>query len=78
MRTLFKYILGFVLFLLPFAANAIPDRPIPQKLVNDLADVFSFKQEIELEKTLSDFEKRTTNQIAVVTVNDLEKYEASD
>lgn len=78
MRTLFKYILGFVLFLLPFAANAIPDRPIPQKLVNDLADVFSFKQEIELEEKLSDFDKRTSNQIAVVTVNDLEGYEASD
>ena len=57
------------------AAAALPDRPNPPRLVNDLAGVLGNTQ--ALEDTLEAFAMRTSNQIAVVTVNDLEGYEPS-
>ncbi|MBO6082737.1 MAG: TPM domain-containing protein, partial [Bacteroidales bacterium] len=51
---------------------AIPARPSPQRLVNDLAEVFSAAQVRHLEAMLVAFDDSTSNQIAVVTVKDLE------
>lgn len=59
-------------------ANAIPIRPEPQRLVNDQASIFTPDQKEELERMLVAFDDSTSNQIAVVTVLDLEGYAASE
>lgn len=74
-----RYILAFAAAVLCcIAAYAIPSRPSPARLVNDLAGLFTDQQETELERMLVAFDDSTSNQIAVVTVNDLEGYEASE
>ena len=74
-----RYILAFAAAVLCcIAASAIPSRPSPARLVNDLAGLFTDQQETELERMLVAFDDSTSNQIAVVTVNDLEGYEASE
>ena len=57
---------------------AIPSRPDPQRLVNDLAQVFTSDQVSRLENTLVAFDDSTSNQIVVVTVKDLEGYDPSE
>ena len=57
---------------------AIPSRPDPQRLVNDLAQVFTSDQVSRLENTLVAFDDSTSNQIVVVTVKDLEGYAPSE
>lgn len=59
-------------------AFSIPSRPNPARLVNDLAGLFDASQEDRLERMLVDFDDSTSNQIAVVTVTDLEGYQASE
>lgn len=59
-------------------AHAIPDRPSPPQLVNDFAGILSRAQEIALERKLTAFSDSTSNQIAVVTVSDLEGYSAAE
>ena len=63
--------------LLPVRAG-IPARPQPQRLVNDLAGIFTSAQVRHLEQMLVAFDDSTSNQIAVVTVNDLEGYLPSE
>lgn len=63
---------------LPVTVLALPARPQPQRLVNDLAGIFTPSQTYSLERTLVEFDDSTSNQIAVVTVNDLEGYEPDD
>lgn len=53
-------------------AQAIPQRPSPQRLVNDLAGLLTPAQVKQIEDSLVQFERATSNQIAVVTVNDLD------
>ena len=60
------------------AAAAIPARPEPARLVNDLAGLFTISQADELERMLVAFDDSTSNQIAVVTVSDLEGYAPAD
>ena len=57
---------------------AIPSRPVPQRLVNDYAKIFSPAQRESLERTLVAFDDTTSNQITVVTVTDLEGYDVSE
>ena len=57
---------------------AIPSRPDPQRLVNDYAGLFTPVQTEALEQMLVAFDDSTSNQITVVTVKDLEGYEASE
>lgn len=57
---------------------ALPSRPQPQRLVNDLAGLFTTDQTEALERVLVTFDDTTSNQIAVVTVKDLEGYSASE
>ena len=58
--------------------SAIPRCPDPPRLVNDFAGLFSPVQTAELERMLVDFSDTTSNQITVVTVNDLEGYDSSE
>jgi len=67
--------LVMVLFLMLTQSGAlsaqVPPRPQPQRLVNDLADIFSSSQEERMEQALVAFADSTSNQIAVVSVPDL-------
>lgn len=57
---------------------AIPGRPVPERLVNDFAGLFTSAERAALERALVAFDDSTSNQIAVVTVKDLEGYEPAD
>ena len=60
-----------LVFSFDVALAQVPARPQPQRLVNDLADVFSSAQEQRMEQALVAFADSTSNQIAVVTVPEL-------
>ena len=66
------------LFICTLWAGAVPSRPEPQRLVNDYAGIFQPHQTDELERMLVAFDDSTSNQIAVVTVLDLEGYSAAE
>ncbi len=76
----FKYI--FFTLLIGFAAHTygqnIPERPNPPKLVNDDLGLLTADQQQALEQKLLEFEKRTSNQIAIVTINDMAGMDAGD
>lgn len=60
------------LLLIAVAAMAqVPSRPDPPRLVNDLAGILTPQQEQWLEDSLARFDRRTSNQVAVVIVPDL-------
>lgn len=72
----------FFLLLAFFAAQAlaqnIPDKPNPPRLVNDALRLLTADQQQALEQKLLDFEKRTSNQIAIVTIDDMGGMDAGD
>jgi uncharacterized protein len=77
---LFKNIFFFVL-LFVFAQSfgqTIPNRPNPPQLVNDKLGFLTTDQQQALEQKLLDFEKRTSNQIAIVTTDDIAGMDAGD
>lgn len=78
MRRIQKYILALLCLSIAVLSSAMPSRPEPQRLVNDLAGVFTPQQTEALERILVAFDDSTSNQIAVVTVNDLEGYAPSE
>ena len=49
----------------------VPTRPDPPRLVNDLAGILTLQQVSWLEDSLARFDRRTSNQVAVVIVPDL-------
>ena len=57
---------------------SVPERPVPQRLVNDFAGIFTQYQVDSLETVLVAFDDSTSNQIAVVTVNDLDGCEPAE
>lgn len=57
---------------------ALPQKPVPPRLVNDFAGVFTQSQAMQMERVLTAFDDSTSNQIAVVTVTDLEGYTPSE
>jgi uncharacterized protein len=65
------------IFVLPLAAQ-IPARPDPPRLVNDMAGIFTAAEVESLERTLVGFNDSTSNQIAIVTLESLEGYPASE
>lgn len=73
-----KYIVSVVLlFTVVFGVSAqveVPKAPNPPRLVNDFAGLFTPEQTKMLEDSLSLFAQKTSNQIVVVTMNDLGEY----
>lgn len=59
-------------------AQNIPDKPNPPRLVNDALRLLTTDQQQALEQKLLDFEKRTSNQIAIVTTDDMAGMDAGD
>jgi len=75
-----KKILFFLALLISFSAFSqdIPERPVPPRLVNDLAGVLDDNQENQMERDLESFARETSTQIVVVTVPTLNGDAASD
>ncbi len=58
--------------------DAVPQRPSPPVLVNDLANILTQDQQSTLEQKLVAFDKESSTQIAVVLVKNLQGYEISE
>jgi len=56
----------------------IPDLPAKRALVNDLGDMLSNEEELLLENKLLNYEKTSSNEIAIVTVASLGDFEIAD
>ena len=66
---------------LPLAAQtgpAIPPRPEPPRLVNDLAGMLSPEEESRLETKLVEYARTSSTQITVVTVVSIGDYPVAD
>ncbi len=76
-----KYFLHTLLLLLFLAQNVgaqkIPDRPRPQRMVNDFAKVLKADEVERLENKLVAYNDSTSTQIAIVTMPDLGGYDAA-
>lgn len=74
-KLLLTYLFSFS-FLLLFSQKRDPQyiidhRPSPAKLVNDFANVLTPEQEEALEQKLVAYDKQTSNQVVIVTVEEL-------
>lgn len=65
------YLLFFIAFTIKLSAQQILPKPNPPKLVVDAAGLLSPDQRQILERKLVAFNDTTSNQIAIVTINDL-------
>ncbi|MES2837662.1 MAG: TPM domain-containing protein [Bacteroidota bacterium] len=72
--------LSILLFALPLFVSAqdFPEKQNPPKLVNDFAGMLSATEVQQLERKLVDFNDSTSTQIAIVIVNSIGDYAASD
>jgi uncharacterized protein len=61
-----------------FATDVIPPQSNPPRLVNDFAHMMTPEQDAQLEQKLLDFSNTTSNQITIVTIEDLGDYDVSD
>jgi uncharacterized protein len=77
MKNIFSIITVFIC-LTTISVAQIPDRPVPPRLVNDFANVLTGAERSQLEDTLVGFANRTSTQIVVVTVPDLEGFDPGD
>ncbi|MCX6191946.1 MAG: TPM domain-containing protein [Flavobacteriia bacterium] len=77
-----KYSIALVIITtITFASwSQLPKAPYPPKLYNDLNHIgfLTPSEEIMMEKRLEKFEKETSNEIAVIIVDDLGDYDVSD
>ena len=71
-------ILFLFLFISSLPNAQIPERPQPARLVNDFAKVLNGQEQTALESKLVHFANETSNQIAIVTLEDLNGYDISD
>lgn len=69
---------AFLWALFLWTASAVPQKPEPPRLVNDFAGLLDSRQALRLERMLTAFDDSTSNQIAVVTVKDLEGMSATE
>ncbi len=76
--TVIAAILLFMIAPLAVTGQALLPRPDPPRLVNDFAGVLSAAELKALEDKLVIFNDTTSNQIAVVIVDDLQGYDRSD
>lgn len=57
---------------------AIPAKPSPPRLVNDLAHMMTAGEADQLETKLLDFNNQTSNEITIITIDSLGDYDVSD
>ena len=68
----------FLLLFLSASLIFAKDIPKPSGFVNDFANVLTEQQKTNLEAKLNNFEKQTTNEIAVMTTSSLENEDIDD
>ena len=56
----------------------VPDRPYPQKLVNDMAGLLNVDERNRLERDLVMYDDSSSNQIAIITIKSLGDYAIED
>ncbi len=80
MKNLLKTILltTLVFSSIPALSDDFPAKPYPPRLVNDYTGFLSKDEADRLEQKLTDFERETSTQIAVVVVEDLKGYDKAD
>lgn len=71
-------LLGLLLSFQITIAQNIPEKPVPQRLVNDFANILSTGELNRLENKLVAYSDSTTTQIVVVLVPSLEGYDKAD
>ncbi len=74
----FLYLIFFITCAINLSAQNILPKPNPPRLVVDAAGLLSSDQQNILEQKLDAFNDSTSNQIAVVTVNDLDGDDIED
>ncbi|MCQ2227173.1 MAG: TPM domain-containing protein [Bacteroidales bacterium] len=72
-----KFILTCLFLFFSLASTAIVQKTSVERLVNDFAGVLSERQVAALEDSLVRYALRTSTQVTVVTVRDLEGYDVS-
>lgn len=80
-KNTYPVLLTILFTLLPALASFsqdIPEKPVPPRLVNDLAGMLSPEEVNRLERKLVAFNDSTTTQIAIVTVSSLDGYDKAD
>lgn len=73
-----KYILSCLLCFVVVFVQAQELPPKPNKLVNDYLDILTDDQEYNLEQKLRAYDKKTSNQIVIITTNDMGGRNAGD
>jgi uncharacterized protein len=76
--TLIFSLLLSVLFSAMAAAQDIPDKPSPPRLVNDFAGMLNPEEINSLERKLDAYNDSTSTQIAIVIVKSLDGYDKSE
>ena len=72
------FLAGVFLSLVSYAQSEFPVRTDPPRLVNDYAGLLSSEQNGSLESKLVSFYRKTSTQIAIVTVKTLSGYDKAD
>ncbi len=75
---LFRYYVLTAVFAYRVAAQEFPEKPVPPRLVNDLAGLLSSGEVDALEQKLVAYNDSTSTQIAIVTISDLNGYAVAD
>ena len=77
-KTILSILILFSFSLLRAGDDNIPNQLLPPRLVNDFAGILSAADASTLETKLTNFSRQTSNQIAIVIVNDLDNSEISE
>ena len=73
------FVIAAVIFMVQGIVFAqVPARPKPERLVNDLAGIFSQREAATLEYRVAIFADTTSNQIAIITVPELYGYDKAE
>lgn len=79
MKTISRLFVTLTLALFAMSTIAqVPEKPNPPRLVNDLAGILTPEQQQQLEAALVEFSDSTSNQVVIVTVNDLGGLDKAD
>jgi len=77
-RTKSCFLLLALIFFTFSVSAGIPEKPVPPRLVNDLAGLLSAEEAARLEQKLVEYNDSTSTQITVVTLKSLEGYDIDD
>ena len=78
LKRLFILLCASLLGVVGAAGQNLPEPMSPPRLVNDFVGLLTSKQQNALEQKLEAFDRKTSTQIAVVAVDDLDGYAPGD